>query len=690
MTRTIGLSALALVCPLAAAGAQDATMSFFVTSAEPRQGRRPRRPRRAPTPGAPASPRPPASAARPGAPTSRPAPRTPATASAAAPGSTPRASTIAESVEALHADAHRPHQGDRARRDRRGRQRPRRRAEPPRHPDRLAARRHRRRPTPATTGPSSADGAAMLGHHDRTGLDDSPTGEIVELLARLARRLQPGGAARHRRRRPLLLLRRRLSGTARPSAVRGRRARCVAPKSVSSMRCSPFRFHTANATIRRKKQTDRAGGRSNCTRSPSSRCCSPSPPAAAPAPTRRLRRARRPWPDPQPARRPSSFTAWRDGFRGRALAQGIQPQVFDAAFQGVGVNAEVVRLDGRQAEFTKPIWEYLDGAASPARVETGRARRSQLDPTLAAIETPLRRRPPRGAGDLGHGVELRRQPRLDAGDREPRDARLRGPAPRLRRGAADRGAAHPAVRRRRPRRTWSGPGPARWATPSSCRRAISRPPSTSAATAAATSGRTTRPTRSPPPRTTSADAGWQPRPALGAWRCALPAGFNYGSRRPVEPPAGRRTGARAASPASTARRFPTTARRRSSPRPARAGRPSPSTRTSSSSRSTTTPPPTRWASATSATASPAAAPFAGAWPRGERELSRTEKIELQERLIARGYATGNDGRGDRPEHHQRHPRLPERAGPDAGRLRHRLAACRRCADGRAPAPSSPC
>ena len=33
-------------------------------------------------------------------------------------------------------------------------------------------------------------------------------------------------------------------------------------------------------------------------------------------------------------------------------------------------------------------------------------------------------------------------------------------------------------------------------------------------------------------------------------------------------------------------------------------------------------------------------PFVGAWPRGERELSRTEKIELQERLISRGYNTG--------------------------------------------------
>ena len=35
-----------------------------------------------------------------------------------------------------------------------------------------------------------------------------------------------------------------------------------------------------------------------------------------------------------------------------------------------------------------------------------------------------------------------------------------------------------------------------------------------------------------------------------------------------------------------------------------------------------------------------AGPFQGSWPRGDRELSRTEKIALQEKLIARGYATG--------------------------------------------------
>lgn len=87
-------------------------------------------------------------------------------------------------------------------------------------------------------------------------------------------------------------------------------------------------------------------------------------------------------PSPQPA----DFTAWRTNFRAKAIAQGINPGVFDQAFRGVGVNPTVVRLDGKQAEFTKPIWDYLDSAASPTRVETGQAKRRELGPTLKAIE----------------------------------------------------------------------------------------------------------------------------------------------------------------------------------------------------------------------------------------------------------------------------------------------------------------
>ena len=61
---------------------------------------------------------------------------------------------------------------------------------------------------------SSGDGAAMVGHHDRQGCATMRV-QVLELVASLARRLQPGGAARYRRRRPVLLLRGGLSGTRR-------------------------------------------------------------------------------------------------------------------------------------------------------------------------------------------------------------------------------------------------------------------------------------------------------------------------------------------------------------------------------------------------------------------------------------------------------------------------------------------
>ncbi len=54
-------------------------------------------------------------------------------------------------------------------------QRPRRHAEPARHPDRLDARRHQG--ADQTCGDwtlDGAEGAAMVGHHDRMGLNDNP------------------------------------------------------------------------------------------------------------------------------------------------------------------------------------------------------------------------------------------------------------------------------------------------------------------------------------------------------------------------------------------------------------------------------------------------------------------------------------------------------------------------------------
>lgn len=84
--------------------------------------------------------------------------------------------------------------------------------------------------------------------------------------------------------------------------------------------------------------------------------------------------------------RPAGFQRWIDGFRGRALAQGISPQVFDRAFRTVSYNDDVISRDRHQPEFTRAIWQYLDGAVSDRRIENGLAALRDHARLLAEIE----------------------------------------------------------------------------------------------------------------------------------------------------------------------------------------------------------------------------------------------------------------------------------------------------------------
>ncbi|AXC49266.1 lytic murein transglycosylase [Paracoccus suum] len=82
----------------------------------------------------------------------------------------------------------------------------------------------------------------------------------------------------------------------------------------------------------------------------------------------------------------AGFQRFVQSFRPRAVAAGISPAVYDRAMANAHFNPEVIRLDRRQSEFTKPIWEYLDGAVSANRVTTGRQKASQLAGLMRAIE----------------------------------------------------------------------------------------------------------------------------------------------------------------------------------------------------------------------------------------------------------------------------------------------------------------
>lgn len=73
-------------------------------------------------------------------------------------------------------------------------------------------------------------------------------------------------------------------------------------------------------------------------------------------------------------------------FRPRALSAGVSAATYDRAMRIARYNPDVIRLDRKQAEFSRPVWLYLDSAVSDARIKTGREKAAQLGQTLAAIE----------------------------------------------------------------------------------------------------------------------------------------------------------------------------------------------------------------------------------------------------------------------------------------------------------------
>lgn len=86
----------------------------------------------------------------------------------------------------------------------------------------------------------------------------------------------------------------------------------------------------------------------------------------------------------------NSFGAWQSAFRQKALAAGVSAQVFDEAFRHVRYNPQTRSTDANQAEFVRPIWEYLDDAVSNGRVNSGRQKTAELSDTLATLERKYR------------------------------------------------------------------------------------------------------------------------------------------------------------------------------------------------------------------------------------------------------------------------------------------------------------
>ena len=68
----------------------------------------------------------------------------------------------------------------------------------------------------------------------------------------------------------------------------------------------------------------------------------------------------------------ANFQAFIESFRSQAIAEGISGDLYDRAMTGLTPNERVVRALNTQPEFTRPIWEYIEGAISQRRMDGGR------------------------------------------------------------------------------------------------------------------------------------------------------------------------------------------------------------------------------------------------------------------------------------------------------------------------------
>lgn len=85
------------------------------------------------------------------------------------------------------------------------------------------------------------------------------------------------------------------------------------------------------------------------------------------------------------ARHDQAFAAWIANFSVRASAAGIDSATLHLAFDGVRFIPRVVELDRTQPEFTRAVWDYLDGAVSVQRVSRGQEKLQTLRPGIDTV-----------------------------------------------------------------------------------------------------------------------------------------------------------------------------------------------------------------------------------------------------------------------------------------------------------------
>jgi membrane-bound lytic murein transglycosylase B len=81
------------------------------------------------------------------------------------------------------------------------------------------------------------------------------------------------------------------------------------------------------------------------------------------------------------------FQDWLAGFKSEATAAGVDMRVIDENFASIDMIPRVFELNDNQPEFSRAVWDYLDGAVSETRIANGRAKFAEHKALLTEIES---------------------------------------------------------------------------------------------------------------------------------------------------------------------------------------------------------------------------------------------------------------------------------------------------------------
>ena len=84
------------------------------------------------------------------------------------------------------------------------------------------------------------------------------------------------------------------------------------------------------------------------------------------------------------------FAVWKGQFINRAIAKNYAPELVRSVIMPANINPLALERDANQPEFTKPVWSYVDSAASEARILGGQNKMTEVDPVLDTIEARYR------------------------------------------------------------------------------------------------------------------------------------------------------------------------------------------------------------------------------------------------------------------------------------------------------------